>query len=145
MNKRWDEMGHQDIPASFNYVMRVTGQKKLVFICLSFGCTLFFIAAATYPSINQNVDVVFALAPSTRVANMRQPIFDFYIVPFYEPIRFYYKMKKTRAYGDFNAPGPLMNAVHYLCQRGLIRPKSCAKMEKRLDSMKTSLVVCSWD
>lgn len=87
LHHRWDEMGQMDIPASVNYVLKVSQQDKLVFVCLSFGCTLFFIAASTHPSLNQQVDVVFALAPSTRVANMRQPVFDYYIVPFYEPIK----------------------------------------------------------
>ena len=38
--KRWDEMGMYDIPAELNYVLEVTGQKKLTYIGHSMGKNL---------------------------------------------------------------------------------------------------------
>jgi hypothetical protein len=42
-------MGSEDIPGSINYILNLTGEKKLSFVCLSFGCTLFFIAMIVQP------------------------------------------------------------------------------------------------
>ena len=56
----WDEIGSEDIPASLKYVLNITGEKKLSFVCLSFGCTLFFIAMMVGPerpsSLSQNAN-----------------------------------------------------------------------------------------
>lgn len=56
-------MGSQDIPASIKYVTNLTKEKKVIYICLSFGCTLFFIAMSTQPALNDAIDVMVALAP----------------------------------------------------------------------------------
>lgn len=34
---RWDEMGMYDIPAELNYILNVTGQKKLTYVGHSMG------------------------------------------------------------------------------------------------------------
>jgi hypothetical protein len=80
-------MGSEDIPASLNYVMNLTGEKKVIYICLSFGCTLFFIAMSTQPELNNVIDVMVALAPSTSLTNIKDPLLNYYIVPFYDLIQ----------------------------------------------------------
>ena len=83
----WNEMGSEDIPASLNYVMNVTGEKKVIYVCLSFGCTLFFIAVSTQPELNSAIDVMVALAPSTSLTNIKDPLLNYYIIPFYDLIQ----------------------------------------------------------
>ena len=79
---RWDEMGRYDLPTSMNYALKVGGQKKLSFVCISFGCTLFFIAAIEHQNLNHQVESVFALAPSTFMTRVDDPflreVFRFY-------------------------------------------------------------------
>lgn len=68
---RSDEMGLYDMPASLNYVLRVTRQKKLSFVGYSIGCTMFFVAMITHPELNERVDVMFAFAPTSTLADFR--------------------------------------------------------------------------
>ncbi len=64
-------MGLYDMPASLNYVLRVTRQKKLSFVGYSIGCTMFFVAMITHPELNERVDVMFAFAPTSTLADFR--------------------------------------------------------------------------
>ena len=73
----WDEMGSEDIPASINYILELTGEKQLSFICGSFGCSLFFIAIITQPELNNSIDVLLAWAPSVSLKNVKNPIAKF--------------------------------------------------------------------
>ena len=52
---RWDEMGQYDLPASLDYVLRVTQQPTLIYVGHSLGCGVFFIAMATHPKLNAKV------------------------------------------------------------------------------------------
>ena len=70
----WDEMGSEDIPASINYILELTGEKQLSFICTSFGCSLFFIAIITQPELNNSIDILLAWAPSVSLKNVKNPI-----------------------------------------------------------------------
>lgn len=70
-------MGSEDVPASINYILEFTGEKKLSSICGSFGCTLFFIALISQPELNESVDVVLAWAPSVSLKNVKNPIAKF--------------------------------------------------------------------
>ena len=64
-----DEMGSEDVPVTVNYILNVTRDKKLSFVCVSFGCNLFFIAAITQPEINNSIDVMVGLAPAGILKN----------------------------------------------------------------------------
>lgn len=64
-------MGLYDMPASLNYVLKVTRQKKLSFVGYSIGCTMFFVAMITHPELNERVDVMFAFAPTSTLADFR--------------------------------------------------------------------------
>ena len=70
-------MGSEDIPASINYILELTGEKQLSFICGSFGCSLFFIAIITQPELNNSIDVLLAWAPSVSLKNVKNPIAKF--------------------------------------------------------------------
>jgi lysosomal acid lipase/cholesteryl ester hydrolase len=52
------------------YILSKTNQKSLVFICHSLGCGLFFIAMIEHPELNNSVDVMIALGPTSSVAHL---------------------------------------------------------------------------
>lgn len=71
-SSRWDEMGRYDIPASIGYVLNVTGQEKLAgYVGHSLGCTLFFIGAIHQPKLNDQVEVMIGLGPTSSMNNLR--------------------------------------------------------------------------
>ena len=78
----WDEMGSEDIPASLKYVLNTTGEKKLSFVCLSFGCTLFFIAMMVEPELNKSIDVAVTVAPSSSLINIKNPFLCRFLFPY---------------------------------------------------------------
>ena len=82
----WDEMGSEDIPASLKYVLNITGAKKLSYVCLSYGCTLFFIAMITEPELNNSINVAVTLGPSTSLKNVRKPFVKYFFEPFWEEV-----------------------------------------------------------
>ena len=66
-----------DVPASINYILNNTGKKTLSFICMSFGCNLFFVSMIVQPELNDSVDVLLALAPATGLRNVQNPTMNF--------------------------------------------------------------------
>ena len=97
---RWHEMGKYDITASIRYVLNVTKRKKLSYVCLSFGCTLFFIAAIENEQVNHQVDSVYAMGPSTFMAHMSHPGLR-------ALVRFYHQITVTQFYKSPNCPNDL--------------------------------------
>ncbi len=69
--RRWDQMGQFDIPAVVDYVLATTGRPKLSYVGYSLGCAVFFIAVDGRPDLNDKVDVMVALAPSSATRNFR--------------------------------------------------------------------------
>ena len=79
-------MGKEDIPSMFKYVLNVTGEEKLSFICGSFGCTLFFIAMNAEPELNNSIEVAVALGPSGSLGNVKIPFFTQFLAPYWDEI-----------------------------------------------------------
>jgi lysosomal acid lipase/cholesteryl ester hydrolase len=79
-------MGSEDIPGSINYILNLTGEKKLSFVCLSFGCTLFFIAMIVQPELNNSIEVAVALAPSGRLSNVQNAFATKFLAPYWDEI-----------------------------------------------------------
>lgn len=80
-------MGRYDVPAMLSFVIKKTRRPKLVYVADSLGCTAFFMAMNYRPELNQRVAVMFALAPSTSVGHIRDPMLKNIVIPFYEPLR----------------------------------------------------------
>ncbi|KAJ1526275.1 hypothetical protein ONE63_009429 [Megalurothrips usitatus] len=51
----WHESGVEDVPAMIDYVLKASGQAKLVYVGHSMGTTAFFVAASTKPEYNDKV------------------------------------------------------------------------------------------
>jgi len=73
---RYDELGRYDLPASVDYILETTGQKKLSYVGYSLGCTLFFISAVENPDFNDKIEMMIGLGPTSRVTQMRN-VFKF--------------------------------------------------------------------
>ena len=67
-------MGQYDIPAVINYILVRTGREKLVYIGHSMGTTIFWVAMETHPTLNDKIEMMFALAPVASVNDMKSPI-----------------------------------------------------------------------
>lgn len=67
----WDEIGSYDIPACINYVLKISGQQKLVYIGHSMGTAVFWVAMITHPELNEKIDVMMALAPAASTAHVK--------------------------------------------------------------------------
>jgi len=65
---RWDEVGNYDMPAAIEYVLKTTGQPKLISICHSLGCAYFSIAMINRPELNEKIELHIALAPVASCA-----------------------------------------------------------------------------
>ena len=87
-------MGRYDVPAMMTYILKKTRRPKFVYIADSLGCTSFFMAMNYRPELNQKVAVMFALAPSTSVGHIRDPMLRHIVIPLYEPIRVKYRFLK---------------------------------------------------
>lgn len=70
-NFTWHEMAVKDIPLNIDYILNITGNKKLSYIGHSQGTTIFFALMADLPEYNDKVNVMHALAPilSGRYSN----------------------------------------------------------------------------
>ena len=150
--------------------MNLTGEKKVIYICLSFGCTLFFIAMSTQPELNNVIDVMVALAPSTSLTNIKDPLLNYYIVPFYDLIQvfncflqylhflllrnrktnffyshikqFYYKViRRTRAYADINNVEPIRSISRLVCRPDMIKAVICNRISKQYRIIKSAVLV----
>ena len=63
-------MGIYDTPAVIEYIRTKTGQRKLIYIGYSLGAAVFFIAMIKHPELNDQIEMMIALAPSSSVANL---------------------------------------------------------------------------
>jgi len=108
----WDEMGRYDISANIEYILKTTGEEKIAYVGHSLGCTLFYIAMIEHPHLNDKIEIMFSLAPTTSVANLSN--FLVIMAPFIEPIRLFLKWSGSLVYSDCQSPIQLMAAS--LCQ-----------------------------
>lgn len=74
----WHEIGYYDIPAMIDYILKTTGQKKLIYIGHSQGTTVFYVMCIMRPEYNDKISVMFSLAPSAYMSHMKSPLFQFF-------------------------------------------------------------------
>ena len=90
-------MGDFDIPASIEYsenllvrkltrrhdnnetilvipVQKTTNSSKMIYVGHSLGCAVFFIAMIKHPELNDKIDLMIALAPSSSMAHFKSPL-----------------------------------------------------------------------
>lgn len=57
-------MGLYDLPATINYILNKTNEKKLYFIGHSMGATISYILCSHRPEYNEKLRLVISLAPT---------------------------------------------------------------------------------
>ncbi|XP_012515165.1 PREDICTED: gastric triacylglycerol lipase isoform X2 [Propithecus coquereli] len=63
----FDEMAKYDLPATIDFIVKKTGQKKLHYVGHSQGTTIGFIAFSTNPMLAERIETFYALAPVATV------------------------------------------------------------------------------
>lgn len=67
---RWDELGMYDLPTSIDYVLKETGQKKVSYVGYSLGSAVYFVGANLKPELNDKIEVMINLAPTSTVQRL---------------------------------------------------------------------------
>lgn len=67
----WDEMAQYDLPAIFDKIQKVTGQKQIYYVGHSQGTLVMFAKLASDPAFSSRVRRFFALAPVANVKNIQ--------------------------------------------------------------------------
>nr|CAD7603736.1 unnamed protein product [Timema genevievae] len=66
----WHEMGIYDLPATIDYVLEQTAQRKLYYIGHSMGNTMFYVLCSMRPEYNAKIRAQFSLAPVAFVEHI---------------------------------------------------------------------------
>lgn len=67
-------MGLYDVPANIDYILDATHRSKLIYIGHSMGATMFYIATASRPELNDKIDLMIGLAPVASMAHFSSPV-----------------------------------------------------------------------
>ncbi|VDL97394.1 unnamed protein product, partial [Schistocephalus solidus] len=70
----WDDMAHNDLPATIDFVLNQTGKDKLFYIGHSQGTQIAFAKLNSDPVLRSKVAAMVALAPVAYLANVKSPI-----------------------------------------------------------------------
>nr|CAD7392366.1 unnamed protein product [Timema cristinae] len=76
-NFSFHEMGLYDLSATINYILSVTGEKRLFYIGISMGTTIFYVLASSRPEYNSKIRAMFSLGPAAYYGTLRLPLFKF--------------------------------------------------------------------
>ena len=86
-NSRWEELGQYDLPASIDYVLKETGHEKVSYVGYSLGSAIFFVGANLKPDLNDKIEVMIGLAPTSTVQRLDNAFK--LVAPFSTPLRVY--------------------------------------------------------
>ncbi|XP_054285362.1 lipase 3-like [Macrosteles quadrilineatus] len=68
----WDyslhELGTQDLTASIDYILGVTGASRLVYVGVSMGTTMFWVLGSERPQYMNKIEAMVAIAPVARIS-----------------------------------------------------------------------------
>ncbi|XP_026763238.2 lipase 3 [Galleria mellonella] len=69
-----DEIARVDLPSLIDYVLQITGQKKLYYVGYDQGTTAFFAMASTMPEYGDKIIKMYAMAPMVYMSHVRSPM-----------------------------------------------------------------------
>lgn len=72
----WHEIAMNDLPAMIDFIIDITGQKKIFYAGHSQGTTTFFALTASKPEYNDKIAAMFAMAPVVYSKHMTSPFFQ---------------------------------------------------------------------
>ncbi|XP_033217072.1 lipase 3-like isoform X2 [Belonocnema kinseyi] len=87
----WHEMGVFDLPATIDYILKITGKEKIFYTGHSQGCTSLLVLLSEKPEYNDKIIKAAAYAPIAFTSHMRSPIIIFFSkisTPLYYMLRF---------------------------------------------------------
>lgn len=67
-------MGLFDVPANIEFILNITQKPRLMYIGHSMGATMFYIAMASRPELNDKIDLMISLAPVASMAHFSSPV-----------------------------------------------------------------------
>nr|CAD7269101.1 unnamed protein product [Timema shepardi] len=70
-------MGLYDLSATINHILSVTGEKRLFYIGISLGTTIFYVLTSSRPEYNSKTRAMFSLGPTAYFGTLRSPLFKF--------------------------------------------------------------------
>ncbi|BHF74484.1 hypothetical protein SprV_0501757000 [Sparganum proliferum] len=70
----WDDMAHNDLPVTIEFVLNKTGNDKLFYIGHSQGTQIAFAKLNSDPSLRSKIAAMIALAPVAYLGNIKSPI-----------------------------------------------------------------------
>ncbi|XP_046650053.1 gastric triacylglycerol lipase-like isoform X1 [Daphnia pulicaria] len=95
-NFSYDEMGLYDVPANVDFILKLSQKSKLIYIGHSMGATMFYIAAASHPELNEKIDLMIGLAPVASMAHFSSPVKA--LAPHVDVIQFYLRSTRMTAF-----------------------------------------------
>lgn len=75
LNYSWHEMGVYDLPASIDYILSITKQRRLHYIGHSMGTTMFYVMASSRPQYNLKIQLMISLSPVAYMGHIKSSIF----------------------------------------------------------------------
>lgn len=69
----YEEMGSKDLPATIDYILQETSNKKLTYVGFSQGTTILFVMCSLNPSYNDKINHAILLAPVAWVRHLQYP------------------------------------------------------------------------
>ncbi|KAI9558712.1 hypothetical protein GHT06_015501 [Daphnia sinensis] len=117
----WEELGQYDLPASIDYILKTTGQEKVSYVGYSLGCAIFFVGANLKPDLNDKIDVMIGLAPTSTVQVLNN-VFKL-IAPLSNPLR--YVLRWTRTGLFLPSDGISSRLLRFICNSSQIGSATC--------------------
>ncbi|XKL65929.1 hypothetical protein PGB90_009349 [Kerria lacca] len=100
----WHEMGVYDLPASIDYILSITKQRRLHYIGHSMGTTMFYVMASSRPQYNLKIQLMISLSPVAYMGHIKSSIFRV----LYGPLG---KMMNTVGFYEFIPNGGLITDI----------------------------------
>lgn len=83
----WHEIGLYDVPESIDYVLKVTGHKRLKYVGHSQGTTVFFVMCSVKPQYNDKISLMVSLSTAAWMSHIISPVIRL-LIPFTSSVQF---------------------------------------------------------
>ncbi|XP_046645920.1 lipase lipl-1-like [Daphnia pulicaria] len=117
----WEELGQYDLPNSIDYVLKVTGQQKVSYVGYSLGCAIFYVGANLRPELNDKIEVMIGLAPTSTV-QVLDNAFKL-VAPLSNPLKYVMQWTKTGLF--LPSDGLSSRFLRFVCNSSQIGSATC--------------------
>lgn len=121
----WHEMGMYDLPAMIDHILKVTGQKKIMYVGHSQGGTAFLVMASERPEYQEKIEAAFPLAPASFMSHLTNPFMRL-LAPFVNNIE---KLTKMIGMYEFRPSSEFIQSVAKIaCKEEVITSPLCSSV-----------------